>query len=54
VAGGVRNKPTVQLSSVNLQVVDGTGATTQINGTGNVVIGYAENSNHHPQTGSHN
>jgi hypothetical protein len=54
VKSGVGNKPTVQLSAVNLQVIDGTGATAQVNGTGNVVIGYSSNNDNYSRTGSHN
>jgi hypothetical protein len=54
VSSGIGNKPTVQLSAVNLQVIDGAGATTKINGTGNIVIGYAENTGGAKRTGSHN
>jgi hypothetical protein len=53
VASGVGNEPTVQLSAVNLQVVDGSGATSTINGTGKVVIGYAEGTAGTSRTGSH-
>ena len=54
VASGVGGKHTVEFSAVNLQVVDGTGATASVNGTGNLVIGYAENSSNRARTGSHN
>src|SRR5438105_7935709 len=40
VASGVGGKPTVQFSGVNVQVVDGSGSTSTINGTGNLVLGY--------------
>jgi hypothetical protein len=53
VASGVGGKHTVQFSAVNLQIVDGGGTTSTINGTGNLVIGYAENSTNRARTGSH-
>src|SRR5947209_9712255 len=40
VASGVGGKPTVEFSDVNVQIVDGTGATSTVNGTGNLVVGY--------------
>jgi hypothetical protein len=52
-ASGVGAKPTVQLSAVNLQIVNGAGKTASVNGTGNLVLGYAENPTSQPQTGSH-
>src|ERR1700722_19819551 len=53
VASGVGGKPTVQLSAVNLQIIDGSGNTTTVNGTGNLVLGYDENPGSLSQTGSH-
>jgi hypothetical protein len=50
---GVAGKPTIQLSGVNLQVVDGEGKTESVNGEGNLVIGYDENPLGREQTGSH-
>ena len=47
VASGVGTKPTVQLSAVNLQVVDGAGTTNTINGELYIVIGYAEDTTKH-------
>src|SRR5436309_3931349 len=43
VSSGVGGKPTVEFSAVNVQVIDGTGLTSKVNGTGNLVVGYAEN-----------
>jgi hypothetical protein len=44
---GVGKKPTIQLSGVNLQVVNGSGSESNItgtgSGTGNLIIGYDEN-----------
>jgi hypothetical protein len=53
VASGVDGKPTIQFSGVNLQVVNGEGKTASLNGEGNFVIGYDENTSR-TQTGSHN
>jgi hypothetical protein len=50
---GVAGKPTIQLSGVNVQVVNGAGSTASANGEGNLVIGYDENAGKHEQTGSH-
>jgi hypothetical protein len=53
---GVGGKPTIQISGVNVQVVNGTGKTETINGEGNLVIGYDEHNGYfgsRQQTGSH-
>ena len=52
VSSGVGGKPTVQFTGVNVQVVNGMGTETIVNGTGNLVIGYDEKPG--TQTGSHN
>jgi trimeric autotransporter adhesin len=53
VDSGVGGKPTIRFSGVNVQVVSGSGATDgPVNGVGNLVVGYAENSGARPQTGS--
>lgn len=49
---GVDEKPTIQFSGVNVQVVNGEGKTATTNGEGNLVIGYDESDR--AQTGSHN
>jgi hypothetical protein len=49
---GVDGKPTVQISGVNVQVINGSGSETTLNGTGNLIIGYDEKPG--TQTGSHN
>jgi len=49
---GVGKKPTVQISGANLQVINGSGLETTINGTGNLVLGYDPSPG--TQTGSHN
>jgi hypothetical protein len=60
VENGVGGKPTIQVSGANLQVVSGTGSTSgPVNGAGNLVIGYDEDSGQlrgHPgaQQGSNN
>jgi hypothetical protein len=51
-ASGIDEKPTVQFSGVNLQVINGSKFETTINGTGNLIIGYDESPG--TQTGSHN
>lgn len=54
VASGVGGKPTIQISGVNVQLVNGEGKTASINGEGNLIIGYDENAGKHEQSGSHN
>src|SRR3954468_6203979 len=49
---GVGGKPTVQFPAVNVQIINGAGATPALNGTGNLVIGYDESPG--AQSGSHN
>jgi len=53
VASGVGGKPTIQITGANLQILSGSGSTSgAVNGAGNLVIGYDENSGKE-QTGSH-
>jgi trimeric autotransporter adhesin len=53
VSSGVGGKPTVQFSGVNVQVISGTGSTSgAVNGEGNLVVGYAENTSGRTRTGS--
>jgi hypothetical protein len=52
VSNGVGGKSTVQFSGVNLQLVNGSGSETTLNGEGNLVIGYDPSPG--AQTGSHN
>ncbi len=53
VASGVGAKPTVQFAAVNVQIVSGSGSTSGgANGEGNLVVGYAENPDNRPRTGS--
>lgn len=40
IATGVAGKPTVQFAGANVQIVDGTGFEEEVNGTGNLVVGY--------------
>jgi hypothetical protein len=57
ISSGVGGKPTVQFSGVNVQIVSGLGSTDGggiVNGDGNLVVGYAENSGELEQTGSNN
>jgi hypothetical protein len=49
---GIDSKPTIQFTGINLQVINGSGSETTINGTGNLILGYDENPG--TQTGSHN
>jgi len=49
---GIGGKPTVQFSGVNLQVINGSGSESTLNGTGNLILGYDEKPG--TQTGSHN
>lgn len=44
VASGVGGKPTIQFSGVNVQVVSGLGHEEELNGEGNLVVGYDANS----------
>src|ERR1700751_944618 len=42
ISAGVGGKPTVEFSALNVQIVSGSGSTNgQVNGTGNLVVGYA-------------
>jgi hypothetical protein len=50
-ASGVGGKPTVVFSGANVQIVDGSGHTSTVNGTGNLILGYDESPG--TQTGSH-
>ena len=51
VSSGVGGKATVRFSAVNVQILNGAGSTTTVNGEGNLVLGYDESPG--PQTGSH-
>jgi hypothetical protein len=51
VESGVGGKPTIQLSGVNVQIINGAGKTDTTNGEGNLVVGYDEEPGE--QTGSH-
>jgi hypothetical protein len=58
-ASGIGGEPTVRFFGVNVQIVNGAGSTADVNGEGNLVIGYDENTGEHRggpgvQTGSHN
>lgn len=48
---GVAGKPTITVRGANLQLVNGSGSTTTVNGAGNLVLGYNESPGE--QTGSH-
>jgi hypothetical protein len=51
---GIDKKPTIQFSGVNVQLVNGEGTTSSVNGEGNLVIGYDADVQKREQTGSHN
>src|SRR6266446_1993728 len=52
-SSGVGGKPTVKFAAVNVQIVSGSASTSgAVNGEGDLVIGYAENSNSFSQAGS--
>jgi hypothetical protein len=56
VAKGIDEKPTIQFSGANVQVINGEGKTGTTNGEGNLVIGYDEHKTlegERIQTGSH-
>lgn len=53
-SSGVDGKPTIQVTGVNMQLENGAGSTTAINGEGNLVIGYDQTPGPGGQTGSHN
>lgn len=51
----VDGQPTVRFSGVNVQVVDGSGDTDgDVNGLGNLIVGYNRNGFDDDRTGSHN
>jgi hypothetical protein len=50
-AEGIDKKPTIQFSAANVQIINGEGKTSTINGEGNLIIGYDEGIG--TQTGSH-
>jgi hypothetical protein len=52
VASGVGSKPTIQIAGANLQILSGTGASYELNGAGNLIVGYDETPGE--QTGSNN
>jgi len=53
-AGAGSALKTVLFKGVNVQVVNGTGIETRLNGLGNLIIGYADNTGGALRTGSHN
>jgi hypothetical protein len=57
ISSGVGGKPTAQFAAVNVQIVSGLGTTDDggnVDGEGNLVVGYAENPDSLAQTGSNN
>jgi hypothetical protein len=51
-ATGIDGRPTIRITGANVQIIDGSGTTSTVNGTGNVILSYDENPG--KQTGSHN
>jgi hypothetical protein len=51
-ASGIDKQPTIQFTGVNLQVIDGSGSESTLNGTGSLILGDDEKPG--TQTGSHN
>ncbi len=51
VCGAMDSTALAEFSRVNVQLADGSGATSSVNGTGNLVLGYDESPG--TQTGSH-
>jgi hypothetical protein len=51
ILAGVGSQPTIRFTGVNVQIVDGSGHTNVVNGSGNLVLGYDETAG--TQTGSH-
>jgi hypothetical protein len=52
--GVSRKNGTIQFSNVNVQIVNGKGATDQSNGKGNLIVGYNESRGKDNRNGSHN
>ena len=48
------SQPTLRFSGMNLQLVNGAGTESAVNGRGNLIVGYDDNSEGRPRTGSHN
>lgn len=53
-AAGVNGRPTLTISGANVQIVNGTGYSTQRNGLGNLFVGYNQHAVTDEQSGSHN
>jgi hypothetical protein len=54
-SGVSRTGDTLRISGVNVQIVNGTGSTDNLNGLGNLIVGYnTDNGNDATRTGSHN
>src|SRR5437588_655939 len=52
--GTANGYDTLFFSGMNLQVLNGTGNETAVNGLGNLIVGYDDNGNGYSRTGSHN
>jgi hypothetical protein len=48
------SQPTLRFSGMNIQIVDGAGTQSAVNGKGNLIVGYDDNTFSLPRTGSHN
>lgn len=52
--GSGRTLPTIRIEGVNVQIVNGKGATYQVNGLGNLIVGYQLAQGSFDRSGSHN
>lgn len=48
------SQPTLRFSGMNIQIVNGAGTQSALNGKGNLIVGYDDNTDNLPRTGSHN
>ena len=53
-AGVTRGANTLRFSGMNVQVVNGTGSESKLNGRGNLIVGYNANASKRARKGSHN
>ena len=52
VASGIDEKPTVEITGINVQILSGLGEEGKVNGEGNLLLGYQTSIKPLPQTGS--
>ena len=52
--GSGRKLPTIRIEGVNVQIVNGEGETYQVNGLGNLIVGYQAPNGPSDRSGSHN